>query len=187
MLNVSIADYVAGNEILISKAVFKLNKGEKVGFIGRNGAGKSTMLKIVAGNIVNFRGSVDKPKDWKTAYFSQDLLSFQSDNSLFEVVSTSFGDVIGLFKRLDEEGDTLTPEEIIDIYDRIEQNDGYRVESEIKKVLAGLGFSEQDMLKNFNLLTGQNCPIHSSNELFSFSGKHGTANDFNPSSIWILT
>ncbi|MCI4670236.1 MAG: ABC-F family ATP-binding cassette domain-containing protein [Bacteroidia bacterium] len=128
---------------------------ETVGLIGRNGAGKSTLLKIIADQVSPSEGKVHKAGKLKVAFFNQDLLSYQTDRSIFEVARDAFAPLLelkeeidGLLKRM-EDGETGN--ELWDALDakqgEFENRGGPQMEARVRSVLDGLGFKafEQDM------------------------------------------
>ncbi|MEO0898420.1 MAG: ABC-F family ATP-binding cassette domain-containing protein [Bacteroidota bacterium] len=129
--------------------------GETVGLIGRNGAGKSTLLKIISDSLIPTEGKVHKAGKMLIAFFNQDLLSYETDRSIFEVARDAFADLLalkeeidGLLKRM-EEGETGN-----DLWDAMdskqaefETKGGPQMDAKVHSVLSGLGFKafEHDM------------------------------------------
>ncbi|GJM31671.1 MAG: glycosyl transferase family 2 [Saprospiraceae bacterium] len=143
-------------QTLFKDVSFVINDDDKIALMGKNGAGKSTMMKIIAGRQTPTRGKVQCPKDAVIAYLPQHLLT--DDNStVFEEASKAFGKVFELrdeMARLNKELETRTDYEseaylsIIDqvtdlgeIYYALEE---VNYDAEVEKTLLGLGFKRAD-------------------------------------------
>ena len=135
---------------------FVINPDDKIALMGKNGAGKSTMMKIIAGVDKPTRGNVQTPKEAVIAYLPQHLLT-EDDCSVFEETSKAFKKVIEMrdeMERLNKELETRTDYES-DIYMKIidkvtELGDVYyqledvNYDAEVEKTLLGLGFKRED-------------------------------------------
>ncbi|MDG1436125.1 MAG: ABC-F family ATP-binding cassette domain-containing protein [Saprospiraceae bacterium] len=135
---------------------FVINPDDKIALMGKNGAGKSTMMKIIAGVDKPTRGNVQTPKEAVIAYLPQHLLT-EDDCSVFEETSKAFKKVFEMrdeMERLNKELETRTDYES-DIYMKIidkvtELGDVYyqledvNYNAEVEKTLLGLGFKRED-------------------------------------------
>ncbi|MDC3210121.1 ATP-binding cassette domain-containing protein [Saprospiraceae bacterium] len=135
---------------------FVINPDDKIALMGKNGAGKSTMMKIIAGVDKPTRGNVQTPKEAVIAYLPQHLLT-EDDCSVFEETSKAFKKVFEMrdeMERLNKELETRTDYES-DIYMKIidkvtELGDVYyqledvNYDAEVEKTLLGLGFKRED-------------------------------------------
>ncbi len=137
-----------GGRWLFRNLSYQFIPKETVGLIGRNGAGKSTLLKIIAEQISPSEGKVHKGGGLKIAFFNQDLLSFETDKSIFEVARQAFGELLqlqeeinGLLARM-EAGETGA--ELWDNLDakqgEFETKGGPQMDAQVHAVLDGLGF-----------------------------------------------
>lgn len=122
MLNIDTISKSFGDQILFDKAGFQINPGERVGLVGRNGHGKTTLLNIISGRDHCDEGSISYPSDYRIGFLPQKI--FFKKNSVIDEVMT------GLSEH--------------------EKDHSWKAE----KILAGLGFSQQDMTKNPNLFSG---------------------------------
>ncbi|RYE29681.1 MAG: ABC-F family ATP-binding cassette domain-containing protein, partial [Sphingobacteriaceae bacterium] len=74
--------YEIGSRALYDEANWHIKPGEKIGLIGANGTGKTTLLKLIVGDLKPTSGSISKSKDLTIGYLNQDLLSYASDKSI---------------------------------------------------------------------------------------------------------
>lgn len=145
-----------------------INEGEKVGLIGPNGSGKTTVFKIIAGIEPYSGGNLALKKGLKVGYLSQ-MPDFNPENTLYEELKTVFSDLIELEDALrelekrislksskDEEDSQL--EQLLTEYSqlqhRFEIDGGYQYESKINQVALGLGFSPEELNKKVETLSG---------------------------------
>src|ERR1043165_9293800 len=79
-----------GSRAIIEDASWQIHTGERIGLVGHNGAGKSTVLRMITGQYSIDGGSIVKPKDVTLGFFNQDLLSFSSSESILKVGMQAF-------------------------------------------------------------------------------------------------
>ncbi len=141
---------------LFENVSFVINEGDRIALMGKNGAGKSTMMKIIAGVQAASKGNVQHPKEAVIAYLPQHLLT-DDDCTVFEEAAKAFGKIFEMrdtMARLNKELETRTDYEsaeylaIIDqvtnlgeIYYSIEE---VNYDAEVEKTLLGLGFKRED-------------------------------------------
>ena len=142
--------------ILFSDVNFVINDNDKIALMGKNGAGKSTMMKIIAGLEKPTRGNVQSPKDAAIAYLPQHLLT-EDDCTVFEEASKAFSKVFDMkneMERLNKELETRTDyesEAYMSIIDKVTDLgeifyaiEDVNYDAEIEKTLLGLGFKRED-------------------------------------------
>jgi ATP-binding cassette subfamily F protein 3 len=160
MLTVKQLNLSAGGDELVVQASFQLGAQDRAALIGRNGCGKSTMMRALAQPETS-GGSISVPKNLQIGYFHQDLLSFSSSSSLLEVVSEAFGDLLS--KRKQYEDSLLTEssnsdldywQKQADLLDELTQLDAFRIEARVEETLKGLGFRSSDMEKPYRQFSG---------------------------------
>ena len=88
----------------------QINKGDKVGLVGKNGAGKSTMLRMIAGSVQPSEGRIHKPKDCTIGFLTQDI-KIDTDQTVFEYLNTSNLVLTKINKRIDEINQELVTRE----------------------------------------------------------------------------
>jgi len=150
----------AGGEDLFEHASFQLGTQDKAALIGRNGCGKSTLMRALA-QPENGGGRISVPKNLKIGYFHQDLLSFSSGSSLLDVVSEAFGDLLMMRKQYEESlledsttNDLSYWQKQADLLDELTRLDAFRIEALVEETLKGLGFRSSDMEKPYKQFSG---------------------------------
>ncbi len=155
-----------GGKVLFSEMNFMVNKGDRIGLVGKNGAGKSTLLKIIHSNQGFDSGSVNLQKEMKVGYLSQDI-DFVKGNTVIEETEKAFERIKilqtelnslqeELVKRTDYE--SVSYLELINTSSEYEHElnliGGYTFHAHIEKVLFGLGFTSEDLNKLTDTFSG---------------------------------
>src|SRR5215213_1463095 len=96
-----------GARVIVRNATWHIQPGERIGLIGYNGTGKSTLLKLFAGEYQPSEGTVEKSRDTTIGYLHQDLLSFDTNDPILEVAMGAFERVKQLEKEIEELGNEL--------------------------------------------------------------------------------
>lgn len=134
---------------------------DKIGLIGLNGRGKSTLLKIINGELTVNEGSISKSKDCTIGFLNQDLLSFQSDDAILTVAMGAFKEAVDTQRQLEKVLHQLETEYSDDLVDKLtklqekfEHLDGYTMQSKAEEVLEGIGFSTHDLHRPLREFSG---------------------------------
>jgi ATP-binding cassette subfamily F protein 3 len=151
-----------GARAIISDATWHIQPGERIGLIGYNGTGKSTILKLLVGQYAPSKGTVEKGKDTTIGYLHQDLLSFDTNESITEVALGAFERVKELEKEVEKLGIELeaNPEDndllikYTDALHEIDVLDGYNINHKAEEVLHGLGFTTKDLGRPYKEFSG---------------------------------
>ena len=150
-----------GARIIVKNATWHLNPGERIGLIGYNGTGKSTLLKVLVGQYSPSSGTVEKSRDTTIGYLHQDLLSFDTSSSITEVAMEAFEKVMALQKEQHELEKILESKEdeqlltrYMDVLHEIELLDGFDIKYKAEEVLHGLGFSDEQLDKPYKQFSG---------------------------------
>ncbi|HNE93937.1 MAG TPA: ATP-binding cassette domain-containing protein, partial [Chitinophagaceae bacterium] len=96
-----------GARVIVEDATWHIHPGERIGLIGYNGTGKSTLLKVLTQQYTPSKGTVEKSKDTTIGYLHQDLLSFDTNESIVEVAMSAFEQVKLLEKEIENLGNQL--------------------------------------------------------------------------------
>lgn len=160
MVSVSNISYYIGGRALYENASMFIKPKDKIGLIGLNGRGKSTLLRIINGEMKLDSGSISKSGDCTIGFLNQDLLSFQTDDSILAVAMGAFREVVDIeremehvIKRLETDYDESLVERLSKLQEKYEHLDGYTIQSKAEEVLEGIGFSTHDLhrpLKQFS-------------------------------------
>ncbi|TXE18080.1 ABC-F family ATP-binding cassette domain-containing protein [Psychroserpens burtonensis] len=153
-------------QTLFSDVSFTINADDKIALMGKNGAGKSTMMKIIAGVQKATRGNVRTPKDAIIAYLPQHLLT-EDDTTVFEEASKAFRHVFEmrdemdhlnkqLETRTDYESDEYMKiiERVSDLGETYYALEDVNYDAEVEKALKGLGFRQTDFSRQTNEFSG---------------------------------
>tara|TARA_R110002049_G_scaffold3795_3_gene27494 strand:- start:25811 stop:27445 length:1635 start_codon:yes stop_codon:yes gene_type:complete len=148
-----------GGTALFSEVSFTINENDKIALMGKNGAGKSTMMKIIAGEQKATRGHVRFPKDVVIAYLPQHLLT-EDDCTVFEEASKAFKHIFEMrddMERLNKELETRTDyesdaymkviEQVSDLGEKYYALEDVNYDAEVEKALGGLGFKRSDFTR----------------------------------------
>ncbi|MCW5700716.1 MAG: ABC-F family ATP-binding cassette domain-containing protein [Rhodospirillales bacterium] len=137
MLRISDLTYRIGGRRLLDAADASLAAGRRVGLVGRNGTGKTTLLRLIAGALDPDGGGIDVPSLWRVGMTSQEAPG-GADN-LIDTVLAADPELV----RLNAEAETATdPHRIAEIHIRLGDKDAHTAEARAARILAGLGFSE---------------------------------------------
>ena len=166
MISVNNLSLYFGGQDVFSNISFMINKGDKIGLVGKNGAGKSTLLNLLSKNLSPNSGGISIPNGLVVGYLTQDL-DFEDGRTVFEEAKTAF-DYLNEIKvklnhvnqqvneRTDYESqsylDLLT--ELHDLDERFRMSGGNDIESEISQVLSGLGFTQYDLNRQTSEFSG---------------------------------
>lgn len=160
MISINNLSYYLGSRALFENASLHIKPKDKIGLIGLNGTGKSTLLKLIIGQIQQDSGDISMAKDCTIGFLNQDLLSFQSDDSILSVAMEAFSEVIDIQHKIDKilhKMETNYEDKLVEQMSRLQEEfeakDGYVLQSKAEEVLEGIGFQTEDLqrpLKEFS-------------------------------------
>ncbi len=151
-----------GARVIVSEATWHIQPGERIGLIGYNGTGKSTLLKVLVGQYSPSVGTIEKGRETTIGYLHQDLLSFDTNDNITEVALGAFEKVRQVEKDIEQFGKELeaNPEDeallikYTDALHELDVLDGYNIHYKAEEVLHGLGFSSEELLKPYKQFSG---------------------------------
>ena len=156
ILSVENASFAVGHVALLDKTSFQLDSGEKIGLIGRNGAGKSSFLKILAGVQKLDDGQIIVQNNLKIVYVPQESF-FDKEATVFDTVAEGLGeirDLLGRYHRVSHELENGSSEallkELNELQLEIEAKDGWKLDAAVKQTLGELGLPENEKIGNLS-------------------------------------
>ena len=151
-----------GGHLVFDDINFTVKSGEKIGFIGANGCGKTTLMRILAGEETADNGEIFRRKGLKCGYLAQ-MPSYPQDVTVKEVLMEAFGDIFPLKSQMASmetemslgHGDT---EKLLEAYGRVQERfaalGGYEVDEHLNRIIVGMSFSETFLNRAFMSLSG---------------------------------
>ncbi len=166
MLNIHNLSVSFGGTYLFEEVTFRLGSGDRVGLVGKNGAGKSTMLKILAGDFKPDSGQIATEKEVKMGFLRQDI-DFEHGRSVLEEAYEAFTEIKAVEKKLEKINHQLVTrtdyeseaysqiiEDLSDYTHRFELLGGYNYVGDTEKILLGLGFKREDFNNQTDTFSG---------------------------------
>ncbi len=159
LLTVSSLTKSYGHIDIFANLSFGVAKGARLGIVGPNGVGKTTLLRILAGADEASSGTVHKSRGVRIGYLSQEA-DFEMTGTLWDACESVFADIIqkqGELNRLEHEmanGDQTILEKYGALQHEFERRGGYTYQTRIKQVLSGLGFDASDYAMSLDHLSG---------------------------------
>ncbi|MFN5055330.1 MAG: ATP-binding cassette domain-containing protein, partial [Bacteroidota bacterium] len=124
-----------GARAIVEDATWHIHPGERIGLIGYNGTGKSTLLKLLSGEYQPSKGTVERSRTTSIGYLHQDLLSFDTDESILKVAMGAFERVLQIQREIEILGLELEKNEdekklllYTDLLSEMDVLDGYNIE-----------------------------------------------------------
>ena len=166
MISLEKLGYFLPQGFLFSDVSLQINRGDKIGLVGKNGAGKSTMLRLLTGQIQPSEGRIHLPKEMKIGMLSQDI-KINTSKSVFEYLVTSNPVLTGLNEKIEHINEALTTrtdyesdsylallDELSDCNQSFQIHDGYNWEEKIMSILEGLGFDKEEVHRPLDTFSG---------------------------------
>lgn len=152
MLTLNDLSFDFGGRYLYKDVNWQIKPGERIGLVGQNGTGKSTLLRIITGEYQPTEGALSKAKDCTIGFLNQDLLSYESNESIYHVALQAFDKALKLQTEIDDiiqRMETDHSEEILNLLgekqEQFEALDGYNIQFKTEEILEGLGFKTADL------------------------------------------
>src|SRR6195952_5382971 len=161
MIAINNLTFEIGARALYDEANWHIKPGEKIGLIGANGTGKTTLLKIIVGDYKPTSGTISMAKDLTMGYLNQDLLSYSSDKTILHVAMQAFerqnqlhDEMEILLKKLETDYSDDLLNKLSDKQHEFELLDGYSIEYKAHEILAGLGFNDDEQNRQLSTFSG---------------------------------
>jgi ATP-binding cassette, subfamily F, member 3 len=157
MIDLSNISLQFNGKYLYTNINYKINSGDRLSLVGANGTGKSSLLKIISGELQPESGNVFRQKRISIGYLPQDNITHRG-KELLEEARSSLSDIILLRKKEEEISELLSTgastderddliHQLGEVHHRLEELDSYSTDSKVEKILTGLGFSENDFYR----------------------------------------
>ena len=160
MLSINNLTYYISGMPLFENASLHIKPKDKIGLIGLNGKGKSTLLKIINNNLQPDAGSIAASKDCTIGFLNQDLLSYQTEDAILTVAMEAFKEAVDIQRQLEETIHAMEvnyADELLDklthLQEQFERLDGYTMQAKAEEILEGIGFTTEQLhqpLKEFS-------------------------------------
>ena len=161
MLTINNLSFYFGGRAIFEDANLQIKPKDKIGLIGLNGKGKSTLLKIIVGEYQPDSGNISKSGDCTIGFLNQDLLSYQTDDSILNVAMQGFERQLELHHQIEEVlhlMETDYKDELVEKLGELQHEfdllDGYSIESKAEEILEGLGFKTWELHKPLRQFSG---------------------------------
>ncbi len=162
MLQIKNLSYSIGGKKLFSDVNINMNPEKKCGLIGPNSAGKTTLIRIINGELDDYDGTILKPKQYRIGYLPQEEISF-SGNTVLETALSGVNELDSIREKLSEihnrwsrkgEDSTGLLNEAEQLERKFQSLEGYTIEHRSEKILSGLGFSKKDFKRKLSEFSG---------------------------------
>ena len=146
---------------LFKNASWHIKPNEKIGLVGLNGTGKSTLLRLISGDYELREGTFSKPSDLRIGFLNQDLLSMDIGDCVRDVVLSGRDDLVQLeneinrlIEKIEVEYDDVSMQRLADAQERFGALGGYEWHAEGDKILEGLGFPTSSLTRSLREFSG---------------------------------
>lgn len=161
MLAINNLSFFFGSRALYENISLHIKPKDKIGLIGANGTGKSTLLRLIVGEYSPDAGDISKSKDCTIGFLNQDLLSYQSNNSILSVAMEAFEEanhvqakINSILKELEENYSDDLVTQLTKYQEQFEILDGYTLQSKAEEILEGLGFKSNELQQALHDFSG---------------------------------
>jgi ATP-binding cassette subfamily F protein 3 len=161
MIAINNLSYFIGDRILFDEASLHIKNRDKIGLVGLNGSGKSSLLRLITGAYQPGAGTISKSRECTIGYLDQDLLSYNSEDSILKVAMQAFKEACLLQEKIDQTLKDLESnyqEETVKKLTRLQEDfdrlDGYTIQARAEEVLEGIGFKTDDLQAPLSQFSG---------------------------------
>jgi ATP-binding cassette subfamily F protein 3 len=161
MLTIHNLSFSFGGRTIYEEASLQIKPKDKIGLIGLNGTGKSTLLRLIVGEYQPDAGSISKSKDCTIGFLNQDLLSYQSEEPILQVAMQAFerqnqiqSEMNEILRTLEKNYSDSLVNKLSHLQEEFAILDGYSMQAKAEAVLEGLGFPTESLQKPLSTFSG---------------------------------
>ncbi len=161
MLSINNLSYFISGTPLYEGASLHVRPKDKIGLIGLNGKGKTTLLRIIHGDIQPDSGTIEKANDCTIGFLNQDLLSYQSDDSILTVAMEAFREAVDIQRQIEatlSQMETDYSDKLLNRLTRLQEEferlDGYSMQARAEEILEGIGFRTDQLQRPLREFSG---------------------------------
>jgi len=162
MISLNNISYEFGGNYLYRDANWHIKPKERIGLVGKNGTGKTTLLRLITGEYELREGSISKMNGLKIGYLHQEMSETATDLPIVEVALQAFAHVVEVEEEMNaiyasmekEDASPETLERLGHLQEEFERNNGYQIRSQTEEILEGLGFSTADLIRPLQEFSG---------------------------------
>ncbi|NBA76986.1 ATP-binding cassette domain-containing protein [Emticicia sp. ODNR4P] len=161
MLSINNLSFYFGSRPMYYEANLHIKPKDKIGLIGANGTGKSTLLRLISGEYQPDGGNISKSGNCTIGFLNQDLLSYQSDESILSVAMQAFErqnflqkEIDRILHKMETNYEDTDVDKLARVQDEFDALGGYTMQSEAEAILEGLGFTTADLSQPLRTFSG---------------------------------
>ena len=161
MVSINNLSYFIGDRPLYYEANLHIKPKDRIGLIGLNGTGKSTLLRLINGEYQPDEGEISKSSDTSIGFLNQDLLSYLTDDSILSVAMQAFAEAVQIQREMDKilhQMEVAYEDKLVEKLTRLQENfetlDGYSMQAQAEAVLEGIGFNTKDLNRPLREFSG---------------------------------
>jgi ATP-binding cassette subfamily F protein 3 len=161
VLSIQNLSFYFGSRPLYENVNLHIKPKDRIGLIGQNGTGKSTLLRLIVSEYTPDAGVISRARDCSIGFLNQDLLSYQTEDSILHVAMEAFAeqnqledDINRILKLLETDYSDKLVHQLADLQARFEALDGYNIHAQAEAILEGLGFKTADLQRPLREFSG---------------------------------
>lgn len=161
MIAINNLSYYIGDRPLFDSANLHIKPNDRIGLIGLNGRGKSTLLRLIIGEYQPTSGEISKSKECTIGFLNQDLLSYQSDDSILSIAMEAFEEankhqrqIEKILHKMETDYDDSLVDKLSKAQEQFEALGGYSMQSDAEAILEGIGFRTEDLKRPLREFSG---------------------------------
>lgn len=152
MISVNDISFYVGGRALFEGASLHITSKDKIALVGLNGSGKTTLLRILSGEYPVDKGSITKSRSCTIGFLNQDLLSYETQDSILSVAMSAFGKALEIQKKIENtlrKLETSYSDKLVEDLSRYQEVyetlEGYSLQAKAEEILEGIGFETSDL------------------------------------------